>query len=235
MKCIVVEDDFDYALELEMLLENLEIELAATLDNDKDAIVSIMKNKPDFILMDIEIKGSLNGADVAKELKHLNIPVIFITSFDTSDNFEIVKDIPNSAFLTKPIKKFDLQSTLDILLTLKANKQLDQSKKEDKILMKGVKQFYHIDKNKILFIKADRNYSMVFIDNDKYLIRYKLSELEEILPDNFIRCHRSYIINLNCIQSVDFTNNTVHMNNTENIKLNLEAKKKIEDYFRILK
>jgi len=234
MKCILVEDNFNYALEIEILLKELDIKLIETIDNGKDALVSILTKNPDLVIMDIELKGKLKGTDVAEKITHLNIPIIFVTSFDTKENFENAKKANNYGFLTKPIKKFDLQRTIDLI-----NSRLNSSKEntlenEEYLLIKSSDNFHKVEKAKINFIKAEGNYANVFIEKNSYLTRSKLTELEKILPSNFIRCHRSYIVNLHFLNTVNFKDGIIKIGE-ESVNINSAAKKQIERYFKILK
>jgi len=223
MKCILVEDNFNYALEIEILLKELNIQLIDTLDNGKDALVSILTKNPDLVIMDIELNGKLKGTDVAEKITHLKIPIIFVTSFDTKENFEKAEKAINYGFLTKPIKKFDLQRTID-LIKLRLNSKSDKPIESDNfLLIKSSENFHKIEKAKISYV-----------EEESYVTRSKLSDLEKILPSNFLRCHRSYIINLDFLSTINFKDNSLIIAG-ESININNTAKKQIERHFKILK
>ena len=88
LKILIVEDNISFALELEMILDEIGYQIIATVDNSAEALDIIFSKEPDLILMDIDIKGNLSGTQIGQKIKHLNIPIIFITSFDNKERYE---------------------------------------------------------------------------------------------------------------------------------------------------
>ena len=88
VRVLIVEDDFSFGLELVMLVEEIGYQVLGLKENSDDALVLIQQDTPDVILMDIDIKGSMNGLELATAIKHLRIPVIFITSIQRIDYYE---------------------------------------------------------------------------------------------------------------------------------------------------
>jgi len=97
-----------------------------------------------------------------------------------------------SGYLTKPILKETLWSTVEMVAKKAAKQEFDNQYIEVKIR----KGNHRISLNEILYIKADHVYVEIVCENSKFLCRYSLSELlENINHPDFVRCHRSYVVN----------------------------------------
>lgn len=96
-KILIVEDEMITALDLKKSLEK-ELNLSTQIvDNAVDAIISVEKNKPELIIMDIMLKGKLSGIDAADIIqKRFKIPLIYITSYKDDETYL-------NAHLTNPI------------------------------------------------------------------------------------------------------------------------------------
>jgi CheY-like chemotaxis protein len=88
LNLLIVEDSVSYAVELEQLATEIGYNVIAVTDNSADALDIIFSQQPDIILMDICIKGRLSGIDIGKRIKHLDIPILYITSFDDKKTFD---------------------------------------------------------------------------------------------------------------------------------------------------
>ena len=83
-------------------------------------------------------------------------------------------------------------------------KNLDHEIIGDRVFIKSKNSFIKIDLAKVNYIQADRNYSYIFTKEKKYIIVCTLKKIEEKLSSfNFIRIHRSYLINLLKIDEVN--------------------------------
>ena len=81
-RIFVVEDESIVSLEIQSRLKSLGYLVAGTASSGDEAIRKVLELKPDLILMDIRIKGNIDGIDTAAEIhKHLEIPVIFLTAY----------------------------------------------------------------------------------------------------------------------------------------------------------
>ena len=80
-KLLIVEDSISYSIELERIASDSDYIVIGTENNAQNALSTIYRTLPDIILMDININGNKTGLDIAKEIYHLNIPILFFTSF----------------------------------------------------------------------------------------------------------------------------------------------------------
>jgi len=198
-KCIIIDDE---PIAIKIIKEHLEqfdsIECVSSYTRALDAIEILNKEPIDLLFLDINMP-EISGVEFLKTLK--NPPkVIFTTAYRkfAVDAFELdaidylVKPISFERFL-KSINKF--LSTYQ----LKSEAKEAENLKKDYIILKSDKKNYKIKFSDLLFIESLDNYIKVHT-NDYSIICYEsLSGIEKDLPDNIIRIHRSYVINLDKI------------------------------------
>lgn len=221
LNLLIVEDAVGYAIELEQLASEIGYNVIGSVDNSADALDIIFSEQPDIILMDIDIKGRLSGIDIAKRIHHLNIPVLYITSFNDPETYQQALESNLIGYIVKPVDKLTLTTSLKLLVQRTVdNKMIDH---QPKLFKKDEKNFVFFMKNNIYqkvnidaitFIKSEDNYcNFTLEDNTSYLLRIKLTEVEDLLTEHkFIRCHRQYIVNQMKIRKVNIAMNTLEIN-----------------------
>lgn len=201
VKILVVEDEPIIAADIEMILESLDYEVTGLEDNAEDALLSIEKNLPDLILLDINIEGDTDGVMLAQDIKEkYNVPFVFLTSNTESFTINRVKRTQPAGFIVKPFDEKDLRSNIEIALF--SNITTPQVKGEDVkyIFVKASSEYVKIALEDLMFIKAEDNYSRIFSVDKNFILSSTLKRVEEKLSNNkFIRIHRSYIINIEFI------------------------------------
>lgn len=217
LSILIVEDDFSFALELEMLVEDLGYEVAAILDNAVEALELIYNNPPDLILMDIKIKGKISGIEIAENIAHLNIPTLFITSFNQPTHAVRAKNTNSFiGYMVKPIDKKKLVSHIELamrtigLAKLKEDKTIISYPFKENLFFKKNGIYKKINIQDICYITADGNTTYTKTADELYSLSYPLNELEVILmPHAFMRIHRSYLVNLKKIDYLDTNQNQI--------------------------
>jgi CheY-like chemotaxis protein len=113
---LVVEDEALIAKDIKEILRSLGYNVMATVDNAKDAI-RLAERKPDLILMDILIKGPLDGIEAAKRIHvQSNIPVVYLTAFADEARLERAKITEPFGYIIKPFEEKMLHSTIEMAL-----------------------------------------------------------------------------------------------------------------------
>jgi len=238
LNVLIVEDDFSYALELEMLLKNLDLTHIGTVDNSSDAFFEILDKKPDLILMDIDIIGKLSGLDIAKRLLHLDISIIFITSFRNEAYYEAATAMNNATFMMKPIEKLTLKATIELLVRKKSFKSSNHRNvvvKDGALFLKRKESFQKLAISDILYIESNRVYcKTVTSDKQEYLNRISLNDYSIIIQDyNFIKTHRSFLVNRSKVETVNFVENFLIVGG-ENVPISRSAKSYVKEHFRFI-
>ena len=150
---IVVEDEAIVALNLKLDLEDLGYDVLETVDTGRDAIKKSKDLFPDFVLMDIQLKGDMDGIEAANEISNFGIPIIFLTAnTDDGTAFDALKVAPYG-YLSKPYGLRDLQQTLEMVIK-KYESDVDKViKTEDKVDEKNSELIIEkIDAGLILFV-----------------------------------------------------------------------------------
>ena len=114
-KILIVEDERIIAEDIKSCLLNFDYEVLEIVSNGEDAIVSTALLKPDLILMDIKIEGSLDGIQTAKRiLKSHDLPIVYLTANADEATVERAKETKPYGYLTKPFEEAELYATLQV-------------------------------------------------------------------------------------------------------------------------
>ncbi len=116
-KILVVEDEITAALDIKKRLEQLGYEVPSTVSNGRDAIRLIKEELPDIVLMDILIKGDIDGIETASLIRtEFDLPIVFLSANSDTATIERAKSAGPLAFLLKPFEDIEIQTTIDIAL-----------------------------------------------------------------------------------------------------------------------
>ncbi len=106
---LIVEDDMLLSLVEERLIEKMGHKVIAKVGSGKEAIEKAKELKPDIILMDIILKGDVDGIEAMEEIrKHSNVPVVYLSGNSDRFNYERAKKTGFTDYLVKPITSNDL-------------------------------------------------------------------------------------------------------------------------------
>lgn len=122
IKIIVVEDEAMIAMDIQEKLIEMGYDVPLTVDNGIDAMKYAGLMSPDLFLMDIVIKGELDGIQTAERIKKIyGVPSLFLTAYDNSSVMERIKQVNPLGYLLKPFEDSKLQ---EIILQLQINDRL---------------------------------------------------------------------------------------------------------------
>jgi len=113
-KILIVEDEFIVANDLKRILIKSGYEVCGIAASVEEARILIDSKKPNWVLLDIILKGDLTGIDLACELEKKNIPFLFISANTNHSILNAVKETKPYGFLVKPFRERDLFVMLDI-------------------------------------------------------------------------------------------------------------------------
>lgn len=118
---LIVEDCYIQSTVLKKILESENFGVSAVCRSGDEALSEVDKSIPDLILMDIYLKGDLNGLQTVKKIREkYQVPVIFITAMNDSNLFNDIQTILNSGLLQKPVSKSDLLGAVQNFMTTTA-------------------------------------------------------------------------------------------------------------------
>jgi len=198
LRCILIDDEENNLTTLSLLLDYLpEIEIVGMHRDPDIAIESVLKEKPDILLLDIEMPG-MNGFELLERLPELpNMSVVFVTAHH---QFAIKAFKVNAIdYLLKPIifneLKVAVQKVSDRRKTEKSN--AFEGLPDDRISLATSKGFEFVSARDIIRCKGSGSYTEIFLTGErKILVSKNIGEFEEILlPHGFYRIHTSHIVN----------------------------------------
>jgi len=113
-KIVIVEDESIIAMELEERLNQMGFAVAGTFSRGDTVITKISGLRPDLILVDINIQGSMNGIETARKIKDTyNIPFIYITANNDEETLQRAKQTNPDGFLVKPFHGTELKTVIE--------------------------------------------------------------------------------------------------------------------------
>jgi CheY-like chemotaxis protein len=114
---LLVEDDDIVARVIEWRLKNLGYSVCGCASSSQEAMDLIMKRVPDLVLMDINIKGDIDGIETARMIKQrISIPIVYLTSYSDEATLERVNETHPDGYVIKPFDDNQLRVAIDIAL-----------------------------------------------------------------------------------------------------------------------
>lgn len=227
----IVEDENIVAKDIEQSLKKLGynvVGMASSGEKVKELLEA--GPLPDIFLMDIMIKGDMNGIEVAEFVKeNYNLPVIFLTAYADENTLSKAKITEPYGYILKPFKEIDLHTTIEMALykhqkTSEIKKELDvystlaseaQNGKEY-IFVKNKSRLVKIAVEDLFFVEALKDYVIFNSTHGKYTIHSTMKDVESKLPSKFFaRVHRSYIVNVDKILSIEHVNGRLQIEGVE--------------------
>ncbi len=208
IKVCIIEDEPKIRKLLRMIIEKQEGFTVVSENGDfASAISDFTKYRPDVAFVDIDLKGE-SGLECAKILTELNpkLKVIFATAH--SEYMANAFEIYAFDYLVKP---FNVERVVKTLSRIKSKEVQEHSlavtvseKQSHKLMIKGKEQITFVDKKDIIFIERSENTTSIVTEEEIFKSSVSLSALEEKLNETeFMRCHKSYIINLSKISKIE--------------------------------
>ena len=114
-KILIVEDDFIVAIDLKIHLEKMGYHVLDITDNGKDALTKTRKTNPDLILMDINLKGDIDGIDTAQQIHKLyDVPIIYLTGYNDKNTIKRANITEPYGYIIKPFEDKDIQMLIEM-------------------------------------------------------------------------------------------------------------------------
>ncbi len=214
VKILIVEDEMIIGANISLQLSDLGYEVTGIVPRGEEALIHMEQNKPDIVLLDIQLKGELDGIETAKLMQLTNhIPIIYLTANTDENHFNRAKETNPYAFISKPFKKLDLQHAIELTVgRIKNENNVNQIQEDDcsspyilsdSIFVKRNDKMVKILIKDIYYFEADRNYCKIYSKTRECLLVMTLKDIGEKLPkEQFLRIHRSYIVNLSHVDEV---------------------------------
>jgi DNA-binding LytR/AlgR family response regulator len=232
---LIVEDEVLVAEDISDYLKEFGFNVTGIAVSASECLSLLDKQTPNVILMDINIKGDLDGIELAQLInKRFSLPIIFLTANnDTNTTQRALKANPHS-FLSKPFNVTDLKIAIELAFQKFNQIQIEQIAKANVLLSKSIfvkknNSYKKIDIDDVLYIEASGSYCILNTENEQFTLSHNLNHFENKIKNPvFVRIHRSYVINLNKVESFD--SNSVSFKN-KTLPISKQYQKEILFYF----
>lgn len=241
IKALIVDDEHIVASTIKEILNKLcpEVDIVGIANDAYEAKHKIELLKPNVIFLDITMP-KLSGFDLLHLFHEKDFKIIFVTAYENYA-LDALKE-GALAYILKPVLSNDIVDAISkvkhsffIESQLKNDFEDKENSSEDSIIIKMNKEYVIIKHQNIVYLKVDRNYTEIVLNNDnKYLSAKPIINYEKTLPPQFFfRIHKSYIVNVSYITKYFYegTISYVLLNNT--IKLSIAQLKKVQFRKRI--
>jgi DNA-binding LytR/AlgR family response regulator len=218
---LVVEDESIVSKDIQHSLKKLGYHVVGAAATGEKALELVRSENPDIVLMDIMLKGDMNGIEVAEVVRNeFNIPVIFLTAYADESTLSKAKVTEPYGYIIKPFKEIDLHTSIEMAL-YKHKKTRELEKERDYlytlvdnketvdgfIFVKSNSKLVKLNTKDIYFIEALKDYVVINTRDTRYTIHSTMKDIEQKMGNTeFIRVHRSFIVRLDKIAAIDFPN-----------------------------
>lgn len=209
---LIVEDKVLIAEDIATKLRKHGLEVTGIYDTGEEALEAVKTTRPDLVLMDIELAGAMDGISAAHVLtQEYDIPVIYLSDFADQRTLDRAKKTQPAAYITKPFVEADLVRAIDIAFTNANTHAAKRPVKKDHVFLREDNQvFTRLRLDDILYLKADRAYCSIVTEAREHKFSTSMNHIwDQLGHDDFVRAHRSYVVNLNRITSLD--GNVIHL------------------------
>jgi DNA-binding LytR/AlgR family response regulator len=213
---MIVEDEPIIADEIAATVEDLGYTVAAKIIHGKEVMDTFGQCEPDVVLMDINLGKGPDGIQLATDIKQQkSVPLIFLTSYSDKTTIDRAKQAKPDGYIVKPFDEKDLQVAIEIAFhrfEQEQSKMAYADKPDSYIINKHLfvrhkSKLVKLSPEDVLYAEAKSNYTVIVTEKEKYTVSTTLGIIEErLVPFGFLRIHRSYIINLSKIETIEDDN-----------------------------
>jgi len=211
------------ALESLFIKHNFDAEITLSTTDPNEVLEFIQTNPVDVVFLDIDLKSDMSGLELAKQIRKKNKDIYLIFTTGHLEYGLIAYKYKTFDYLSKPITPARLEETLLRLF--------DDISYSPKSFIKIDNKNTIISADKVNYIVKDGMKSIFYTDDNVLEVYNSFSKLESALPNNFVRCHKSYIVNLDKITGIQSITNQVDFGQNYHCFIGPKYKEKFMEVF----
>lgn len=202
-------DKFSRMLDLIFVNNDLDAQIALSTPNPNEVLKYAKNNSVDVLILDINFKSDISGIDIANKIraKNKNAYIIFATGH--LEYLILAYKCKTFDYLPKPISMENLEETI-----LRLFDDVTENKSKNNFIKINNSGTF-INANSIYYIEKCKNKVIFKTTDSEYFISSSFNKLKNELPKSFVQCHKSYIVNVDNVKSIE--NNTVHFEKNNNL------------------
>lgn len=204
---------------------NLDGNIALSTSNPNEALQYVRENPVDVIILDIDFKSNVSGIDIANQIRNVNKKAYIIFATGHLEYLILAYKCKTFDYLPKPISMDNLKNTI-----LRLFNDITDDKSSTSFIQLNKKNTI-IKSDSICYIEKDSTKLIFRGKNIEHSIYSSFNKIQDELPPNFVRCHKSYIVNIQNVESIE--NNIIHFDkaNTLSCSIGQVYKKKFLEVF----
>ncbi|GAA0893869.1 hypothetical protein GCM10009122_35490 [Fulvivirga kasyanovii] len=238
VKILIVEDEAVLAMDIAYRLKRFGYEIFPPVHGPHEALTSLERGQPDICVLDIHLAGGeMDGIELARKINaQYGLPLIFLTSHDDDLMINRAKEVNPAAYILKPFNDKEVRIAIEIALansSPSANRaqRADALSINDSLFLRNGQHHERVKFEHILWLKADDNYTEIHTASKTYVYSIVLKKMEENLPEQFYRVHRSFMVNKECISGFEGNNLLI---NGERIPVSKPYRSMVFSWFRVI-
>lgn len=227
---ILCDDNLHLLDRLEKLLDNIfvknnfDVKISLKTADYNKVLDYITNNKADVILLDINLKSNKTGLQVAEQIRKINRNIYIIFTTGHLEYAMIAYKYKTFDYIAKPISYDRLEETIIRLF--------EDINSEPKKYIKLDNKNTVVDSSEIEYVKRDGMKLVFHTSCRDYDIYSSFNKFQERLPENFIRCHKSYIANISQIKDVEPVSGTITFRDNSSCEIGPKYKSEFMEVLR---
>lgn len=210
LKIGIVEDELVIARTILSTLEELGYSHCGPAINYTEALEMLDTDKPDLLLLDIQLAGRKDGFDVAEQLNGIyKLPFIFLTANSDFETIDRAKKVKPHAYIVKPFTKEELYAAIEIAFhnftgTAAGPKPEKPAPAKNFLFVKDGYVFRKVFFDELLYLESEANYVLLHLTSQKkVMVRSTINDfMEQLEAGKFVRIHRRFAVNSHFIEDI---------------------------------
>jgi len=221
---LIVEDTPAESDALLAILNEQQFNVVGVARTHQEAVNLFFSKKVDLLILDIYLNGNPDGIAFAETMNAVPSsakPFVFLTSSTDRSIFDRAKLTKPFSFLMKPFNPLEVIYALEMAIEkFYGQEEVFESDEEDTVI--GTEYFFIKKKNvlkkvavsDIVYIEVEERYCSIYSNTDRFVVQISLAKImDQLNADIFLRTHRNFIVNRDCIEEIQTSDNLLLMNN----------------------
>lgn len=227
IKLAIVEDEKEHARILSVYLKNWSRQSTQAVQiqifEHADAFLFDWDENKDYtaVFLDIQMP-KMNGMELARKIRQDSESVQLIFATGISDHMQQGYEVAAMHYLIKPLQESQVHGCMERICRQTAHKK-------DWILLHGAESVERMESLNIWWVEAIGHSAVVGLEKERIEVTDSLGALEAQLKSGFVKCHRSYLVNLGHVTRIEKTD--VVLDNGERIPLSRRLYKQVNEAF----